>query len=398
MVEISEVWQTWEVNRQHSQTAPVLRMQQLVCYLCGRENRLPATLSQNTIIRCGDCGALLIDLITCSSCGTKNRVKIHFAEHQRVLCGKCQNPLTNCEFERILSKRVSSKRVLYNALTIEGKVQQWKGEWEAAIQLFQQARKYSHGTLVNKTQSAVSIGLCHAYLGNYEKAMESLTQLDEAGLQDYSTVHELARAYALTGDLERAIACFEKARGLLAENASRGYLDEILNALYEIREADAAGPISLQTCILLYDAMRDYETNNIQAGIKKLQRALELNPMDSKIHHQLGIGLLRQGQYEKAVQMLERCLEFDPLHEQAQFALGDAYFHLELYECAFNAYKQTLHINPHNIDAYHHLGLVYEQQGDIETAKGYWEDVLKVKPTHQEALQSLQRYAQHTQN
>ncbi len=184
----------------------------------------------------------------------------------------------------------------------------------------------------------------------------------------------------------------------MAENASGRYIDEILNALYEIRESDAAGPISLQTCILLYDAMRDYETNNIQAGIKKLQRALELNPMDAKIHHQLGVGLLHQGQYEKAVKMLERSLEFDPLHEQAQFALGDAYFHLGLYECALNAYKQTLHINPRNIDAYHHLGLVYAQQGEIETARGYWEDVLKVKPTHQEALQSLQRYAQLMKN
>lgn len=359
---------------------------------------MPAACSPNTIIRCGACGALLIDLISCSSCGTRNRIRVHFAEHQRILCGKCQQPLANCEFERVLIRRASSKRIVYNALMIEGKTRQWNGEWEAAIQLFQQARKYSHDTPVNKTQIAVSTGLCHAYLGNYENAMEHLTHLDETELQEYSIIHELARAYALTGDLERAIACFEKARTLLAENASGRYIDEILNALYEIRESDAAGPISLQTCILLYDAMRDYETNNIQAGIKKLQRALELNPMDAKIHHQLGVGLLHQGQYEKAVKMLERSLEFDPLHEQAQFALGDAYFHLGLYECALNAYKQTLHINPRNIDAYHHLGLVYAQQGEIETARGYWEDVLKVKPTHQEALQSLQRYAQLMKN
>ena len=374
------------------------RQQYITCYLCGRENRLPAILSKNTAIRCGACGALLIDIVLCPSCGAKNRIKIQFTEHQRILCGKCQQPFANYHIEHALTKHTSSKRVWYNALTIEGKLHQWQGDWETAIQLFHQARKYSNDTLPENTRFAVSIGLCHAYLGNYEKAMEYLTHIDELEMQEFSVVHELARAYALTGDLERAIRYFEKARALLLETSSMHYLDELLTALYEIRDADTAGPISLQTCILMYDAMRDYETDNIQAGIRKLQRALELNPMDSRIHHQLGIGMLRQGNFEKAVKSLEKSLEFDPCHEQAQFALGDAYFHLGLYACALNAYKQTLHINPHNIDAYHHLGLVYEQQGELEIAKGYWEDVLKVKPNHTEALQSLQRYARNTQN
>lgn len=314
------------------------------------------------------------------------------------MCGKCQQPFTNYPIQQVLTKHTSSKRVLYNALTIEGKIHQWQGDWETAIHLFYQARKYSDDTLFDNTRFVVSIGLCHAYLGNYEKAMEYLTFLDDTGVQEFSVVHELARAYALTGDLDRALLYFEKARELLRDTTSVHYLDELLTALYDIREADAAGPIALQTCILMYDAMRDYETDNLHAGIRKLQRALEMNPMDSRIHHQLGIGLLRQGKFEKAVKSLEKSLEFDPCHEQAQFALGDAYFHLGLYACALNAYKQTLHINPHNIDAYHHLGLVYEQQGEVELAKGYWEDVLKVKPSHKEALQSLQRYVQTAQN
>lgn len=376
----------------------VKKEQHITCYLCGRENRLPSTLSKNKAIRCGACGALLIDIMFCPSCGAKNRIKIQFTEHQRILCGKCQHPFTNYHIDRVLTKQTSSKRVWHNVLTIEGKIHQWQGDWETAIHLFHQARKYSDDTLLENTRFVVSIGLCHAYLGNYEKAMEYLTYLDDAGVQEFSVAHELARAYALTGDLDRAILYFEKAREMLGETSSGQYLDDLLTALYDIRDADTAGPISLQTCILMYDAMRDYETDNVQAGIKKLQRALELNPMDSRIHHQLGIGLLREGDFEKAVKSLEKSLEFDPCHEQAQFALGDAYFHLGLYACALNAYKQTLHINPQNIDAYHHLGLVYAQQGEIEIAKGYWEDVLKVKPNHQEALHSLQRYVRHVQN
>jgi tetratricopeptide (TPR) repeat protein len=239
----------------------------------------------------------------------------------------------------------------------------------------------------------VSIGLCHAYLGNYEQAAASLEAVDPVVIHDdFSVVYDLARAYGVMGELEEAIEWFEKARTLLAQTTSVQHLDDLLNILYEIQAVEPARSIAVPTQILLYDAMRDYETQNIQAGVQKLRRALEMNPLDPVICHQLGIGLLHQGKCEEAIDMLERGLEFDPLHEQAQLALGDAYFHLGMYECALNAYKQTLHLNPHNIDAYHHLGLVYERQGEIDIAKGYWEDVLKADPHHAEAIRSLKRY------
>lgn len=370
----------------------MLEQQDLICYLCGRENRIPPTASESSALRCGVCGALLVNIITCPACGTKNRVKIRFVEHQKILCGKCQTLLTNYQFDSAMSKRSASKNVLCNALKIEGKIHQWKGNWETAIQLFRRAQKYSSKRPKQNTAFSVSIGLCQAYLGNYESAATYLEHLDASALNEFDVVYELARVYGLLGDLEHALLYFKKARNLLKDTTSTEHLDDLLESLYTLREADEPGPLSLQTCILIYDAMRDYETNNIQAGVQKLSCALEINPGDPEIYQQLGIGLLRQGQFEQAVGMLERGLEFDPSAEQAQFALGDAYFHLGLYECALNAYKQTLHLNPHNIDAYHHLGLVYEQQGEIDAAKGYWEDVLKVNPHHKDALKCLKRH------
>ena len=368
--------------------------QKITCYLCERENRLSSEISGASSVRCGACGALLVDIVSCPSCGAKNRVKVRFAEHQKISCGRCQRLLTNCKFEQVFTKQSASKRVLCNALTIEGKIHQWKGEWKTAIQLFQQARTYRAEIPERKTKASISIGLCHAYLGNYEKAAEYLEYVDGAILKEFSVMYELARAYGLTGAFEQALTCFEKAKSFRSDATSAKHINELLTSLYKIRDADAAGPLSLQTCILLHDAMRDYETDNIQAGIQKLQRALEINPMDSTLYYQLGLGLLRMAQFDDAVSIFEHGLEFDPFHEQAQFALGDAYFHLGLYECALNAYKQTLHINPRNIDAYHHLGLVYEQQDELDIARGYWEDVLKVNPNHKEALQALKRYKQ----
>ncbi len=364
----------------------------LLCYLCGRENRIPPTVSGAATLRCGACGALLVDVIPCSSCGTKNRVRIKFVEHQKLTCDTCQALLTNYQFDYSIHKSSASKNMLYSTLTLEGKMYQWKGNWENAIQLFQQAKKYSKKTPEENTYLSVSLGICHAYLGNHKKARQALKHLDHRTLDEFSLVYELARAYGLIGNLEKAIAAFEKASELPAETSSVHHFGSLLETLYDLRETDINGSNALQTSILLYDAMRDYETNNIQAGVQKLSRALELDSSTPVIYHQLGIGLLHQGQFEQAVSMLERGLEFDPSNEQAQFALGDAYFYLGLYECALNAYKQTLHLNPQHIDAYHHLGLVYEQQGEIDVAKGYWEDVLKVRPHHKDALSCLKRH------
>ena len=368
--------------------------QHITCYLCERENQVPAATSGTSAIRCGACRTLLIDMMDCPSCGAQNRIKIRIVEHQKVLCGKCRAVLPTSPLEHLLSRESVPKDVLHNVLTIEGKMYQWRGEWETAIKVFQQAQKYTPNTWENQIRYSISIGLCHAYLGNYEKAAEYIGELDEMELLDeFSVLYELARAYALIGDVEQAIYCFEETRELLGDPISIQHIDNLLDSLYEIRDIDTAGPIALQTTILLYDAKQDYDTNNHQAGIQKLQQALDLDPMNPTICHQLGIGLLHQGQFEEAVAMLERGLEFDPMHEQAQFALGDAYFHLRMYECALNAYKQTLNLNPHNIDAYHHLGLIYERQGEIEIAKGYWEDVLKVDPIHKGAVHCLAKYA-----
>ncbi len=344
-------------------------------------------------IRCGACNTLLVDIITCPSCGTKNRVKIRFVEHQRLVCGKCRTSLRNPSLEQILATHSASRQIARNALALQGKVHQWQGEWEIAISFFQQAQRH-HPETSGTTALSVSIGICYAYLGQYEKAKSYLEQLDDLELSKFSVMYELAKAYGLIGELELAIVCFENAQELLTDLSSIQQVEDVLDALYDIRDTAHSGPKTLQTTILLYDAKRDYETDNFQAGVQKLQRALEIAPMNAKTYHQLGIGLLQLGQFKHAIAILERGLEFDPMHEQAQFALGDAYFHLGMYECALNAYKQTLHLNPRHIDAYHHLGLIYERQGEPETAKGYWEDVLQVAPEHKEAIRCLIRYQQ----
>ncbi len=370
--------------------------QYITCYLCARKNRIPETIPRTSGVQCGVCGALLIDIVSCSHCGTKNRVEIRLIEHQRIRCGRCQAILDNYRPEQSLPKTPEATYIMSNVLCIEGKLHQWKGEWETAIYLFRQAMKYSSNAPETIIRLSVSIGLCHAYLGNYERAVEYLDPIDVSKLPwtEFTMMYELARAYGLIGNIDRAIAYFEKARTLLTDQASEDNFAILLVSLRKIRDTSASSPFALQICILLYDAMRDYETNNFLAGVKKLQCALALDPMESAIYHQLGIGLVRQQQYKQAIDLLERGLALNASHEQAQFALGNAYFHLAMYDQALEAYKKTLHLNPHNIDAYYHLGLVYEKQGEIEIAKEYWEDVLKVNPTHEEALRSLERYSQ----
>ncbi len=364
----------------------------ITCYLCERENRISPGGTHSASVRCGFCGSLLVEVISCPACAVKNRVRIRFVEHQKVACGKCHTVLPTYRFNDVLKKKFVSNVEQRNAQLLQGKMSQWKGEWENAIKQFHLAWKLSEETLEDQVKFSVSLALCHAYLGNTKQAEEHLAALHNVEIDEFTVLYELARAYGLLGKLEEAARCFEDARELLIDSLTIQHIGSLLEILYDLRDADVAETGALQSGILLYDAERDYETENLEAGIQKLQRALEIDAMNPAIYHQLGIGLLRQGRFEEALGILERGLEFDPMHEQAQFALGDAYFHLGMYECAMNAYKQTLHLNPHNIDAYHHLGLIYEKQGEIDIAKGYWEDVLQVNPTHEDAVRCLANY------
>ena len=365
----------------------------ITCYLCEQENRISSRGSRSAAVRCGSCGSLLVEVIICPSCGVKNRVKIRFVEHQKIACGKCHTVLPTYRFNYVPGRKTASEVEQRNAHLLLAKMSQWQGEWELAIEEFSLARELSEETLENQVKFSVTLALCHAYLGHDEQTAHYLKMLDDVEIDDFTVLYELARAYGLSGMLEESIRCFEDVRELLIDSLTIQHIGSLLDTLYELRDAGASDAHALQSAILLYDADRDYETDNLEAGIQKLQRALENDSMNPAIYHQLGIGLLRQQRFEEALGMLERGLEFDPMYEDAQFALGDAYFHLGMYECAMNAYKQTLHLNPHNIDAYHHLGLIYEKQGEIEIAKGYWEDVLQVDPTHEDAVSCLANYA-----
>jgi tetratricopeptide (TPR) repeat protein len=116
-----------------------------------------------------------------------------------------------------------------------------------------------------------------------------------AGSYEYAVRFVIARSMAMQGELEPAIAEYDKVLDLKSD-------------LFEAH-FDLAGVYEKQGKV--NDALREYG------------RAGEINPSDAETQYDLGVILMREKQdYAQAIEHLTRAVELDPNHANAFKALG----------------------------------------------------------------------------
>jgi tetratricopeptide (TPR) repeat protein len=125
---------------------------------------------------------------------------------------------------------------------------------------------------------------------------EELLELG-AGSYEYAVRFVIARAEAMQGELDPAVAEYGRVLALKPD-------------LFEAH-FDLAG---------VYE-----KEGKIDEALKEFARAAEINPTDAETQYDLGVILLKQKQdYEQAKVHLAKAIELDPTHSQATKALGFA--------------------------------------------------------------------------
>jgi tetratricopeptide (TPR) repeat protein len=202
-------------------------------------------------------------------------------------------------------------------------------------------------------------------------------------------------------------------------------------ALKEVGREDEAGE-QFRIAVGLHKAYTEAELNlsvhyqdtaQGKLALPHLQRALELDPENGKVHNGLGIYHAEYGDPAEALRWFQSALEREPglkaihtnigrlyrktgqneaaLAEFAKAAAADdfrAHFELGAYygranrpELAYKHLTRAIELKPDYAEAHNNLGIFYARQGQLPKAAEHFNIALRIDPEYTEARNNLAR-------
>jgi tetratricopeptide (TPR) repeat protein len=145
-------------------------------------------------------------------------------------------------------------------------------------------------------------------------AFESAVELDP---DNPDALCKLGKAYAATGEHEKARNCFGKAVGLAPDDAEALQAmgeacyscEDFESALQHLTKARSLSPQSDQIAYLIgltYDKLGAFEK-----AVKSLQSAVNMNPREAKYYYSLGFTYDSNGMKEKALENFKKAMELE---------------------------------------------------------------------------------------
>jgi len=218
-------------------------------------------------------------------------------------------------------------------------------------------KKLETATPVTVKRWHLKLGIASFFLGYTLQAIEHLRQADSALANFY-----LGRALISRQDYDEAMKAFERAEKS-GYNASQVQLQRA--GIYRLKgEPEQARALLVkledqskhnpeyhyqQAMLSLADPKQgDYDR---AAGIKSLERAIELDPGHTNALFQLAHANDLAGNDEDAIAFYERCLKYPPVHIGTLKNLGILYEDHEKYDKAVECFRRVLSSNPTDEEA-----------------------------------------------
>jgi serine/threonine protein kinase len=102
------------------------------------------------------------------------------------------------------------------------------------------------------------------------------------------------------------------------------------------------------------------------AAAREYERALQLDPNNSRTHVLYGLHFITLGNTDEAVAHSQRAVQLDPLNLHVMANLGAAYFTTRHYDQAIAQLNKLLEIDPYFAPAHAFLSFVYEAEGKYD--------------------------------
>jgi len=196
----------------------------------------------------------------------------------------------------------------------------------------------------------------------------------------------LGAVLAKAGELDAAVACYEKALTLAPDHPGIQYafamllqtLERKVEAIDYLRRAIAKRPEHLDSHFalgnLLYAIGKDIEA--AQCYLK----VLRFSPRHPETHNNLGNVLLRQGHPERAIAYYRTAIEINPVYADAYGNLGNALLELNRLEESIEQNRRALELKPDRFGSYNNLGVAFQALGRFEEATEAFERALELSP------------------
>jgi tetratricopeptide (TPR) repeat protein len=241
-------------------------------------------------------------------------------------------------------KKSSKNPALAASLCSQGTQLSIRGEYEAALDYFQQATE----TNPDDPDAWQGLGSCYIGLKQPDNAIEAYRQVIHTDPQNGAAHFILAMYYKTLEQYQLAIDSLKQVIRMDGKN---------LRARMEL--ADTYGKL-----------------DQTDEQIESLEAILEINPDHVPSLHRMAQAIDRIGRHDEALHLLLKASTLAPENAQIHFDVGLAYRSKNMPEEELQAYTRAIGANPRMVPAHYHLGLLFLGQGNRKLALQQYE-VLK---------------------
>jgi tetratricopeptide (TPR) repeat protein len=118
----------------------------------------------------------------------------------------------------------------------------------------------------------------------------------------------------------------------------------------------------------------------VEKGLKRCERAQELDPKSAKVHYCIALGRLREGKDKDAETELERSIALLASDPAPKIELGHLRRKAKRWQDAIQLYREAVRLNADDPDLHVHLGFCYKQLGELKAAEVEYRKAVQKKP------------------
>ncbi len=231
-----------------------------------------------------------------------------------------------------------------------------------------------------------------AYLedGQFEEALELLSQIVEQGTGEPIVLRSLIEAYQGLKDWEGLEEICEQWQErwdppvdlFLAQAEARMKMNNYEQALQSLESARTLPGLERGAQFELYRLLAEYwvTMGNYQDATGHYHQAMALAPNNPCPHIGLGVISLQQEKFYEACSHFNRALSLSPQHDRAQCGLAMALWHLGEKDQAYSHYKEVISRDISNTTALFGLITAAYDRGDLSTVEHYLHEYLRTDP------------------
>ncbi|MCP2605807.1 tetratricopeptide repeat protein [Candidatus Aminicenantes bacterium AC-335-O07] len=197
------------------------------------------------------------------------------------------------------------------------------------------------------------LGEVYIKLQQYDKAVTAFEEVIKSTPNDIRANYNLAYAYDMCGETEKAVDIYRKLINLTPDQAETYY-----NRIFRV-----------------YDKKGDFN-KALEVGMELVNRY----PDKAIYYYYVGIEHFKLGNNDKAIEFFNKTIELDPNYAPAYYNSGLVYFRLKRFDRAAEVFEKFLELQPDNADACYNLGSAYLQIKQYEKALKPLQKAVKLRP------------------